>query len=113
MTYHLRQGDAFIHSAVEDMEIRPADAAIRDIQPHFALAGRDNMTLAQIKRTISDVIGCVHKWNSSVMLSVCSPTVGEPSGLEKCSPLKRMGSLVVLMERPLPRVTVWSMSRAA
>jgi hypothetical protein len=62
MADHLRDLDSPIHVAVVDMHIRPTDATVSDLQPHFARIGWNDSALADSKCSVAFVIcGFHHK----------------------------------------------------
>ena len=60
MPYDLGDVNALIHVALVDVEVRPADATVRNKQSHLARAGVADLGLAQLYRLASLVVSSFH-----------------------------------------------------
>jgi hypothetical protein len=58
MPKHGRRLDARIHVAVQDVQIRPADAGIGNLDLYFSWTGRLGLHLNNVDSLITDIVCC-------------------------------------------------------
>ena len=57
---HLRCADTVIHSAVRDVQVRPADPAVRDLEPHLAVDRGAGLRVAKREAAAAVVVDGLH-----------------------------------------------------